>query len=519
MATRCIPQVGSSRKYGIWQERNWKHQFLSKLSASLVTRECQCGSTEPAEGHDQQILRRLTVVDMPGFGDTCLSEEQIYTEMVKCLSFCAPGPHAFLLVVPIGPYTEDADQSILNLAKIFGDDAVKYHTVVLFTKWDQLQGMEFDEYLSDRAMAITKATGYFICKDLQPYSMVDNDRFRQLVHVLEPRYKIPDRSVFTYKHIPNLYNKHRVARKFHVSFKYRIAGSASRCVSNLLSAEIHIPNEYLRDSPAALRNLIDKCGGRYQVFNNLQNSNNPAQVQELLSKVDSMVKQSKSGFYSNAMFEEAEAIREEQRRIMLENKRRGSSGASEQMREEAVRSSRVLERLTRVVVTGVIGLTVGIAFGVSLTPTVAAAVSGKTAMALGAAIGGAIRVVAGSEAKSFKEGASDTIELVVRVGGLALQASLGVGACLGACLGPAPPSWNFSCGNGAAIVQDTVAAAPVAAARYPVQDTLTSVGKAVAAVTVSSTAAMEIIKCKTKDSEKTTSRGKNEHEQCASDYL
>uniref|UniRef100_A0A3Q2XPL0 AIG1-type G domain-containing protein n=1 Tax=Hippocampus comes TaxID=109280 RepID=A0A3Q2XPL0_HIPCM len=262
----------------------------SGKSATGNTSSCQNSVTEPAEGHDQQILRRLTVVDMPGFGDTCLSEEQIYTEMVKCLSFCAPGPHAFLLVVPIGPYTEDADQSILNLAKIFGDDAVKYHTVVLFTKWDQLQGME--------------------------------------------------------------------------------------------------------DSPAALRNLIDKCGGRYQVFNNLQNSNNPAQVQELLSKVDSMVKQSKSGFYSNAMFEEAEAIREEQRRIMLENKRRGSSGASEQMREEAVRSSRVLERLTRVVVTGVIGLTVGIAFGVSLTPTVAAAVSGKTAMALGAAIGGAIRVVA-----------------------------------------------------------------------------------------------------------------------------
>ncbi|XP_077386781.1 E3 SUMO-protein ligase ZBED1-like [Festucalex cinctus] len=62
---------------------------------------------------------------------------------------------------------------------------------------------------SDRAMAITKAIAYFICKDMQPYSVVENEGFRQLVHVLEPRYKIPDRSVFTDKHISDLYNKVR----------------------------------------------------------------------------------------------------------------------------------------------------------------------------------------------------------------------------------------------------------------------------------------------------------------------
>ncbi|XP_051905852.1 LOW QUALITY PROTEIN: GTPase IMAP family member 7-like [Hippocampus zosterae] len=128
-----------------------RRQFLSKLGAALVTRECQCGSTEPAEGHVQNRPRRLTVVDMPGFGYNCLSEEQIYTEVAKCLSFCAPGPHAFLLVVPIGRHTENA---ILNLAKIFGDDAVKCHTVVLFTRRDELQGMEFDEYLRDSPAAL-----------------------------------------------------------------------------------------------------------------------------------------------------------------------------------------------------------------------------------------------------------------------------------------------------------------------------------------------------------------------------
>ncbi|XP_019726522.1 GTPase IMAP family member 4-like [Hippocampus comes] len=480
-----------------------RRQFLSKLSASSVTRKCQCGSTELAEGHDQKRLRRLTVVDMPGFGDTHLTEEEIYIEMAKCLTFCAPGPHAFLLVVAIGRYTQHEDQAIINLAKIFGDDAVKYHTVVLFTRGDELEGMEFDEYL--------------------------------------------------------------------------------------------------KDSPAGLRNLIDKCGGRYQVFNNQKNSNNPAQVQELISKADSMVKQSKSRYFSNAMFEEAEAaMREEQRRRMLEksyeeqselepdekeskrvsqwprkrklqgenekSKRRGSSGASEKMREAAAVSPQVLERLKRVVSSGVIGLAVGVAFGIAVPLTAAlsaslvgkavglvaiqltgasaagaagvgkavgavvAAASGKTALALGATagglVGGAIGVVAGSEAESLKEGASDTLEQVSSVGVFALGASIGVGASLGtgaavsAALGaqgaasaslasvagqnaPAPVG-ALAAETGAAVVQDTVAAAPVAAARHPVLDTLTSVGKAVAVVTLPASAAVKIIKCKTKDSEKTT---------------
>lgn len=58
-------------------------------------------------------------------------------------------------------------------------------------------------------MALTKAIAYFICEDIQPYSVVENEGFRQHVHVLEPRYKIPDRSVFTEKHIPDLYKKVR----------------------------------------------------------------------------------------------------------------------------------------------------------------------------------------------------------------------------------------------------------------------------------------------------------------------
>ncbi|KAL6103343.1 gimap8 [Pungitius sinensis] len=97
-----------------------RREFLSQISASSVTQICQLGSSEIAEEEDaeeegqtaaRRRMRRVTVVDMPGFGDTHLSEEQIHAEVAKCVCLSAPGPHAFLLVVPIGRYTDNENQA------------------------------------------------------------------------------------------------------------------------------------------------------------------------------------------------------------------------------------------------------------------------------------------------------------------------------------------------------------------------------------------------------------------------
>ncbi|XP_061740613.1 GTPase IMAP family member 4-like isoform X1 [Nerophis ophidion] len=121
--------------------------FLSEVGFSSVTRECQQGSTERLLDTDQERPTRVEVVDLPGFGDTHMSEDEINTMMVKCLAFCTPGPHAFLLVVPIGRYTDDVNKAALNVANIFGEEALKSHTVVLFTRGDELKGMSIKEYL------------------------------------------------------------------------------------------------------------------------------------------------------------------------------------------------------------------------------------------------------------------------------------------------------------------------------------------------------------------------------------
>ncbi|XP_072771898.1 uncharacterized protein [Nerophis lumbriciformis] len=126
-----------------------REHFQSEVSFSSVTRTCEQGSTERLLDTDQERPTRVKVVDLPGFGDTHMSEDEIITEMAKCLAFCAPGPHAFLLVVPIGRYTDDVNKAALNVAKIFGEEALKSHTVILFTRGDDLKGTSIEEYLRD----------------------------------------------------------------------------------------------------------------------------------------------------------------------------------------------------------------------------------------------------------------------------------------------------------------------------------------------------------------------------------
>lgn len=428
-----------------------KKLFASQISASSVTQACEVGVAELSDEEEEACsvslkrkmgrVSRVQVVDMPGFGDTHLSEEQIYSEVAKCVALSAPGPHAFLLAVPVGRFTESENQAANEVSKIFGEDALKHHTVVLFTRGDDLEGVGIETYLNDTA-------------------------------------------------------------------------------------------------PERLKALIDRCGGRYHVFNN-RDPCNRAQVKELIMKVCKM--QCDKRFYTNSVFLKAEnAIREEEERILkkrghetqLENmeirekailakrqrcdvecksatktfdrlrngfleknagrvvnvtesrrpralsffrqrgQRHSMSSSIAQIRKEAALSPVVLERIKILVAAGATGLAVGALFGAAAplsaavgaslmgnsvglatgsisgisaagcagvgkaVGTIVAAASGKTAVAVGAAtgglMGGSVGAVAGSEAASPREGASDALKQVGVLGVTAVGVAAGVGSALGA---------------------------------------------------------------------------------------
>ncbi|KAI7804107.1 putative GTPase IMAP family member 7-like [Triplophysa rosa] len=104
--------------------------FRAAKSASSVTKECWKETGEVC-GH------QMVLVDCPGLFDTSQSEKELIREISKCVNMTAPGPHAIVLVIQPGPFTEEERRSVEKIRAIFGEEADK-HTIILFTHGDEL---------------------------------------------------------------------------------------------------------------------------------------------------------------------------------------------------------------------------------------------------------------------------------------------------------------------------------------------------------------------------------------------
>ncbi|KAL5015333.1 hypothetical protein ScPMuIL_009603 [Solemya velum] len=107
-----------------------KEVFQSATSGESITKLCQRGTAD--------IRGRLVqVVDTPGLFDTGMSNEVVSREIMKCVGLSAPGPHAIVLVVRIGRFTQEESATVRHLRSIFGDEMMR-HLIVLFTGKDDL---------------------------------------------------------------------------------------------------------------------------------------------------------------------------------------------------------------------------------------------------------------------------------------------------------------------------------------------------------------------------------------------
>ncbi|XP_029944079.1 GTPase IMAP family member 4-like [Salarias fasciatus] len=109
-------------------------------SANSGTSKCQAATKRNGE---------ITVVDTPGFFDTSMDEAKLKPEIVKSITECSPGPHAFLIFLKVEKYTELEIQVITKIEKLFSDKAFKY-AILVFTHGDQLpQGKTIKQFVSE----------------------------------------------------------------------------------------------------------------------------------------------------------------------------------------------------------------------------------------------------------------------------------------------------------------------------------------------------------------------------------
>uniref|UniRef100_A0A8C7Y206 Zgc:152658 n=1 Tax=Oryzias sinensis TaxID=183150 RepID=A0A8C7Y206_9TELE len=117
-----------------------REAFESELSPSSLTADCN-----KARGFIAG--RKVAIVDTPGLFDTNFTQEEVLKKIKMCISLSAPGPHVFLVVLQLGRFTKEEQETVQMIQTTFGEDADKY-TMVLFTHGDQLKSQTIEEFVS-----------------------------------------------------------------------------------------------------------------------------------------------------------------------------------------------------------------------------------------------------------------------------------------------------------------------------------------------------------------------------------
>ncbi|KAM9346042.1 GTPase IMAP family member 7-like [Symphorus nematophorus] len=121
--------------------------FKSDSRLVRVTRHCERATgivnDVPVDVTKKVKNVPVTVIDTPAF-----SETDTVREVLQCVKLQEPGPHAFVLVVPVGRMTqEDVDTNALIEAK-FGPKVWDY-TIVLFTHGDRLDEKTINDVITE----------------------------------------------------------------------------------------------------------------------------------------------------------------------------------------------------------------------------------------------------------------------------------------------------------------------------------------------------------------------------------
>ncbi|RXN13474.1 GTPase IMAP family member 8-like protein [Labeo rohita] len=203
----------------------------------------------------------VRVYDTPGFSN---AEHGIYEEVLqKCESTLC----SCLLVLRADRFTQEDERTVEKIEELL-EEKHKDNTWIIFTREDELKERKKTmNTLIDENEALKKLVQKFTDQEVE---------IPQIIELLFGE-DVLKYSIVLFTHVDQLKEK-----------------SVKKLIDD---------NENLRD-------LVEQCGGRYHLFNNID-ENNIEQVNDLLQKIDRMIKKNGGGYYSNGMFEDALRFRQE----------------------------------------------------------------------------------------------------------------------------------------------------------------------------------------------------------------
>ncbi|XP_078009075.1 GTPase IMAP family member 1-like isoform X2 [Phascolarctos cinereus] len=117
-----------------------KNEFVSKLSGTSVTKICSKGSRSWGK-------KEIEIIDTSDIFSLEVSTESLSSqEVFRCYLLSSPGPHAVVLVTQLGRHTKEDQEAMKKMKEIFGNNVVK-HTVILFTRKEDLGGGSIKDYI------------------------------------------------------------------------------------------------------------------------------------------------------------------------------------------------------------------------------------------------------------------------------------------------------------------------------------------------------------------------------------
>ncbi|XP_026998392.2 plectin-like [Tachysurus fulvidraco] len=104
-------------------------------------------ATQQSESTQGEVAgRKVTVVDTPDWFSSGLSVEKLRQDVGLCVRLSAPGPHAFVVVIPVKQPTEKERGMMEKIEEIFGERCWET-AFLLFTVSDEVQKKNIEEFI------------------------------------------------------------------------------------------------------------------------------------------------------------------------------------------------------------------------------------------------------------------------------------------------------------------------------------------------------------------------------------